>query len=103
MEGAPDVHRAGTALIELPQLLHDRGNAEDITLRLMATWLLPKEEPVTYLVTGETQSATPGPEARINSSADLRLGAGPLRLVQVVRRYPPGTRTPRSRAPARRS
>ena len=51
VEGTPDVHRAGTGLIELPQLLHDGGNAGEITLRLMATWLLPKGESVTHLVT----------------------------------------------------
>jgi hypothetical protein len=77
--------------------MHDGGNGGEIRLRLMATWLLPRGESVTYLASGETQSATPGPDARINSSADLALPPNAIQLVQVVRRYPPGAWTsPRS-------
>ena len=66
MAGTEQTFQAGEGWEDVPNVVHEAGNAGTAPARLTATFLIPRGAPLTTSHLGATQQAPPGPTTVIN-------------------------------------
>jgi len=86
-------YTAGQSWVETPGPTHQACNTGTVESTSMATYFLPKGDPLSHPLPGQ-QPSSPGPVTLAQSRADGLPITGPFDVVQVKQEFPPGACNP---------